>query len=64
MLASQRPSYHAEDTEIGFIKFTQLEELIDDTFLTIAATCFGDKTWVLFHRSEIEIPAEAVEYGE
>lgn len=64
MLASQRPSHHTRDTKVGFVELAKLEQFIDDVFLAITATCFGNKTRIFLHSFDVEDAAETVENEE
>jgi hypothetical protein len=64
MLAPQRHSNHAWHAKVLLVKFPQAQQFIDDNLLLREATKLWDKTRLIEHRAEIEIPAETIEYSE
>lgn len=61
MLASQRCSNHARDTETGLVKPPRRQQLINGSSLLRNAVQFGDKPGIVSHASGIEERREAEE---
>lgn len=64
MLTPQRPPHHTRDAEIGLVELSQFQQLVDNAFLTVASTGFGNETWVFHHSFKVEVAAKTVEDGE
>ena len=55
MLATQRLSDHAEDTEILFVEFPRFKKFGNDRPLLVPTAKFGDITRVFDHRDDVEV---------
>lgn len=55
VFAAQGTADHAHSTEVGVVKPAFLQQLIDDRFLFVAATCFDNIPRVFNHGLEEEV---------
>ena len=64
MLAPQRRPNHARNTEVGLVKFPQLDELVDDGLLLRDAVHFRNKARIVHHSGDIKVANEGKEDDE
>jgi hypothetical protein len=64
VFASQRCSNHASNTKVGFIKFPQAEELINNSFLLGNAVQLGNEARIKQHAGYIKVARHAIRSQE
>lgn len=64
VLASQRRSNHARNTEVGFVILPLREQLVNDSLLLRNAVHLGHEARVVSHAGDVEIRRQAIGDGK